>query len=250
MLLNKILERDAHLLLHDTRVVDVTADAEQLGALVAFAPEAREPRGTASADGGGDSDRLDVSDGRRASEQSNVSGEGRLETRLALLALQTLNQRRLLSADVRPSPTMEVHVEAVPRTTGVFSNEPSLVGLVDGLLDMRRLLEELTTDVDVRGARVHRASRDQAALNELVGITTHDFSVLAGPRLSLVGVDDEIARSRVFLPSGLVHEAPLETTGKTSSSSSPEPRILDGLDDPGVTLEDNLFRLMPVTTGL
>ena len=45
------LERDRHLLLHGTRVVDVAGDVEELGARVARTAEAGEPGAAATADG-------------------------------------------------------------------------------------------------------------------------------------------------------------------------------------------------------
>lgn len=48
--LDELLERDAHLLLHGAGRVDVARDVVELGALVARAPERREPCAAATAD--------------------------------------------------------------------------------------------------------------------------------------------------------------------------------------------------------
>lgn len=65
---------------------------------------------------------------------THVGGEGRLQAGLALLALDGLDERRLLPADVGPSPPQHEHVEIVAGATGVFANQTSLVGLSDGHL--------------------------------------------------------------------------------------------------------------------
>jgi hypothetical protein len=136
VLLNEVLEGNAHLLLNDARVVNVTADAVKLGALIAFATKPGKPAGTTSANGGGDGDGLDIGDGGRAAEEANVSGERGLKARLALLSFDGFNESSLLSANVGTSTSVNVDVEIVPGPASVLANETSSVSLVDGLLDM------------------------------------------------------------------------------------------------------------------
>lgn len=76
-----------------------------------------------------DSHRLDVSNGCGAAKDPHVGGEGWLEARLALLALQGLNQRSLLPTDVGPRATVHEHVKVVAGATSVLANQTSLVGL-------------------------------------------------------------------------------------------------------------------------
>lgn len=57
-------------------MVDVSRDGEELSALIAVTTKAGEPASTATADGGGNGNSLDIGDGRRASEKSNSSGNG------------------------------------------------------------------------------------------------------------------------------------------------------------------------------
>jgi hypothetical protein len=87
VLLDKLAERNRHLLLDSARVVDHPRDTEELGALVSLTAKAGKPASSSSADGRGDSDRLDVGNGRRASEKTDSSRERGLETGLARLAL-------------------------------------------------------------------------------------------------------------------------------------------------------------------
>lgn len=88
VLLNQLTEGNGHLLLNGARVVDHARDAKKLGALVSLTTKAGEPASSSSAYGRGDSDSLDVGDGRRASEKTNGSRKRGLETRLARLALK------------------------------------------------------------------------------------------------------------------------------------------------------------------
>lgn len=45
-------------------------------------------------------------------------------------------------------------------------------------------------------------------------------------------------------------ERPLQTTWETSSSSTSKPRVFDRLDDPAVSLQQDLLRLVPISSGL
>ena len=51
---------------------------------------------------------------------------------LALLALQALDEGRLLAADVSPGPAVHKHVEVIARPAGVVAQETLLVGLHHG----------------------------------------------------------------------------------------------------------------------
>lgn len=197
MLLDELLQRDTHLLLDDAWVVHVAADTEQFGALVSLPSKGREPAPTSPADCRRDSYRLHICNGRRTAEETDVSRERRLQTRLALLSLNTLNQRRLLSTDVRARAAMEVHIKAVSAPTRVLAEEARFVRLIDRLLDMRGFLVKLATDVDVGRRRVHAATGDKAALDEFMRVAPENLAVFAGSRFAFVGVDNEVARSRV-----------------------------------------------------
>src|SRR5207302_644850 len=79
---------------------DVAADADELQAGRPRLALGLEPLGAAQQDGGGHHERLDVVDDRRLVPEAVGAGEGRLVARLGPLALDRLQQRRLLAADV------------------------------------------------------------------------------------------------------------------------------------------------------
>ena len=255
VLLDQLLERDTHFLFDDAGVVDVAGDAEELGALVSLTSKAGEPLPTSTANRRGNRDRFDVSDGGRAAEEAYIGREGGLQPWLALLALDTLYERGLLSTDVRASTTVEVDVEVVTGVARVLANETIGVGLIDGLLYVLCLLVELATNVDVCSTGVHSSTGDQAAFDEFVGITTHNFTVFACPWFTFISIHDQVSRSgqteyfcqtptktvgsqktlpRVLLPVRLVHEAPFETGREAGTSSTAETRVFDGLNNPAI----------------
>lgn len=267
MLVNELAERDGHLLLDGRGVVDVARDTEKLGTSVALTAERAEPASAAAKNGGCDGDGFDVGDSGGAAEDTDGSGEWRLQAGLAGLALEGFNERSLLTANVGAHTAVDVNVEVVAGAASVLADETGLVCLLDSALEDSSLVVELATDVDVRGGAlmkrvlaagniclsaslstyVHGASGDQTALNELVGILPHNLTVLAGTRLTLVGVDDQVSGGVALLPTLGVHEGPLHATGETSTTTTTKTRGLDLRNDPVISLENHLLSLVPVT---
>ena len=206
VLVDELAQRDRHLLLDGARVVDVTRDAEELGAGVALAPERVEPRRAPPADGRRDRDRFHVGHGRGTAEEADGGGEGRLQPWLARLALERLDERRFLAAHVGAHAAVDEDVEVVARAARVLADEPGLVGFLDGALEDGGFVVELAADVDVGGAAVHGPAGDETAFDEFVRVLAHDFAVFAGAGLAFVGVDDEVAGLGVLVPVFEVHE--------------------------------------------
>lgn len=126
MLLQQVLQRNAHLLLHHAGVVHMSADGEQLHARVVLATQTAEPRGATAQNRRRHRHRLAVRHRRRTPVQTRVGGEWRLQTRLALLALQRLQLRTLLSAHVGSRAAVHEHVEVVPAAAGVAAQESAV----------------------------------------------------------------------------------------------------------------------------
>ena len=238
VLLDELAEGDGHALLYDDGVLHVAGDGEQLGAAVVLVTERGEPVGTTTEDGGTDGDGLDVGDGGGAAEDADAGGERRLETGLALSALEALDEGRLLSADVGARSAVEEDVEVVSRSAGVATDEAGGVGLVDGLVEDDGLVEVFATDVDVGGTGAHGVTGEEAALDELVRVLSHDLPILAGAGLGLVGVDDKEGGPTVGL---LGHEGPLEAGGEAGAAAAAEAGVLDLLDDPVGSLPHDLL---------
>ena len=226
MPLDQLAQRDAHLLLDHARLLDVAGDLEQLGAGVVGLADAGEPRRPAAQDVARHRDRFDVVDRGRRAVEADVGRERRLQARLALLALEALQQRRLLAADVGAGAVVDVEVE-VPAVDVVLADQLGLVGLVDRRLQLLALADELAAHVDVAGVRAHREGGEQRALDQQMRIMPHDLAVLAGAGLRLVGVDHEIGRPRIALG----HERPLEAGREARAAAAAQARRLDLVDD-------------------
>ena len=123
-----------------------------------------------------------------------AAGKGGFRRGMALLALEALQQRRLLAADIGAGAAMQIELEIIARAAGILADQPGRVGLVDRRLQMVRLVDELAADIDVAVVRAHADARQEAAFDQLVRVVADDVAVLAGAGLALVGIDDEIVR--------------------------------------------------------
>merc|ERR1719150_556378 len=146
-------------------------------------------------------------------------------------------------ADGGASTTVHKEVEVIAGATGVGSQEASVVGLSDGLLQVGGLVVELSSDVDVAGPGSHGGASDQAAFNQSVRVVPHDLTILASSRLALVSVDHQVLGAAVVW---LVHEAPLKAAGEASTTPPPQTAGLDLINDPLATLLHDLLGLVPL----
>src|SRR5690606_20889936 len=142
------------------------------------------PAGAAAQDGRRHRDRLDIVDRGRAAIEAHIGRERRLQARLTLLALEALEQRRFLAADIGAGAMVDMDVD-VPAALVVLADQAGLVALVDRPLQRLALADELAAHIDVGRMRLHGETGDHAALDERVRVVTENVAVLAGPRLRL-----------------------------------------------------------------
>ena len=203
--------------------------------------DAGEPGRAAPHDVGRRRDGLDIVDGGRAAVEAHIGRERRLQPRLALLALEALQQRGFLAADIGAGAVVDVEVE-VPAVDIVLADQLRLVGLIDRRLEMLALADEFAADIDVAGVRAHRAAGDQAAFDQKMRIVPHDLAVLAGAGLGLVGIDHKIVRPSVRL---LRHERPFQAGREAGAAAAAQSRRLHLVDDPVAALVEDRLGAVP-----
>src|SRR6185312_2240630 len=164
----------------------------------------------------------DIVHRRRAAIETHRGRERRLQARLALLALEALEQRRLLAADIGAGAAMEIELEIIARAAGVLADEPRGISLIDRRLEDLRLVHELAADIDVAVMDAHADAGEEAALDELVRIVPDDVAVLAGAGLGLVGIDHEIGRLGALLR----HEGPFDAGREAGAAAATQARVL------------------------
>src|SRR5688572_16260752 len=103
------------------RALDVAADAIELRPAVFLGSEAREPLGSVEDDERHIAQRLDVVDGGRALVEARDRRERRLQPRLGALALERLDERRLLPRLVGARAAVDEHVAVEAAAEDVLS---------------------------------------------------------------------------------------------------------------------------------
>src|SRR5262249_39250295 len=155
---HQLAYRDPQRQLITARAVDVAADAVELRPITAGVTRVLrvgghahrlEPVGAAVDDVRDAGDRLDVVDDRRLAEGPLDGREGRHDSRAGAVALQALDEPRLLAADVGPGAAVHVHVEVEVLAEDVAAEEVVGIQLVDGLLHHAEGAAVLVADVDV-----------------------------------------------------------------------------------------------------
>ena len=102
-----------------------------------------------------------------------------------------------LAADVGAGAPVQEHVAIPAAAAGVHTDQPRLVCLVDGGLQVEVFVIIFAANVDVGRMCAHRETGDQAALDQLVRIVPDDIAILAGARLALISVDHQVGGTTV-----------------------------------------------------
>ena len=141
-------ERRAQLELVVAAVHDVAGEGEDAGAGRVLDSELRVLLGAEPDDVGHGRDRLDVVDQRRRGVEARDGGERRLRSRLPALALERLEKRGFLAADVRARPAMEDDRDRGVRAEHVRAHVTRLQRLLERRPDDLVLGQVLPADVD------------------------------------------------------------------------------------------------------
>ena len=169
---------------------------------------------------------LDVVDQRRPVVEALNRGERRLQARVAALALQRVEQRGLLAADVGAGAPVDDQLDLLTGAEHVLPEEARLVGLVHRRLEDVGLEVVLAADVDEAAVGTGGARRDCDSLDQLVRVLLDQLAVLEGSRFGLVGVAAEV----------LVHVAARQEGGllahrEAGAAAAAKARVLELLQD-------------------
>ena len=175
-------------------VRDVARQRVQREAGRLLRPHRLEPVDATAHDGGHAGDGLDVVDHRRARVEARDRGERRPQPWLAAPALQRVQQRGLLTADVGARAGVHHQVEVEARTLDVGAEVAGLVRLGDRGLQPAQHRHHLAAHVDEGVPGADRVGRDDGALDEHVRRRHHQRNVLARTGFRLVGVDHQVVR--------------------------------------------------------
>ncbi len=166
--------------------------------------------------------RLDVVDQRRAAVEALDGRERRLQARVAALALERVEQRRLLAADVGAGAAVDDDADVDAGAEDVVAEVAGGVGLGDGGVEAVGDLGVLAADVDERTGRPGRHRADRDALDQAVRVLEHQLAVLERAGLGLVGVAAE-----VLVHVSVWQEARLLAHREAGAAAAAQARVLE-----------------------
>ena len=154
-------------------------------------------------------------------------GEGRLVAGLAPIALDRLEDRGLLAADVRTRPLAHLDVERESLTEHVVSEIPAPPRFGQRSAEHMVRVRILTAQVDEPLVAIRCVGRDRHRLDQRERVSLHDHPVLERAGLGLVGVADQVMRA-CRLP---CHRLPFHTCRERGAAPALKLRVLELTDD-------------------
>src|SRR6185436_20777143 len=121
-------------------------------------------------------------DRRGLAEQADLGRERRLVARLAAVALERVEERGLLAADVGPGAAPQLEVEAHAVAQDVGPEEAALVAAPDRVLEQLGGERIFAPDVEEAALAAGGEARDGHRLDERERIALHQHAVLEGAR--------------------------------------------------------------------
>ena len=121
---------------------------------------------------------------------------------------------------------MQINLAVEPRAEDVRPHIPGRARIVDGLLQRRKEVLELATNVDIGRVRLNGIAADQRAFHQQMGIALHQHVVLERTRLALVGIAHDVLGLRRLL----VDELPLHARREARTAASAQARLLHFVD--------------------
>mmetsp|Transcript_4070 Transcript_4070/g.8194 ORF Transcript_4070/g.8194 Transcript_4070/m.8194 type:complete len:343 (+) Transcript_4070:92-1120(+) len=165
VLFDQIPQRNRHGLFHNFGALDMSRNRKELGTAVIFTAKRSKPRGTTTQNCRRDCNGFHIGDRRRTSKDTYAGGEWRLETRLALLTLETLDKSRFFTANVGTSSTVQINIKIISGSAGVLSNQTRAVGFVNGFIHDNRLIKIFSTNVNVGSTSTHGITGQQTSFH-------------------------------------------------------------------------------------
>ncbi len=173
-------------------------------------------------------DRLGVVDDRGSAVQTDNSREGRLDAWNAALAFERFHQRRLFADFVRACAGLRDDLKFCFGAEDVFAEKALRIGVGNGLLHDLEQVAILAAQIDEAHLRTDGQAGDDGSFDNGVGIVQKDQVILAGARLALVAIHQNVLR----LGRLLGHERPLHPRRKACAAATAQIRGLHLVDDP------------------
>ena len=171
-------------------------------------------------------ERLDVVDQGRPAVEALHRREWRLQPRVAALALERVEQRRLLAADVGAGAAVDDQLQVAVGAEDVLAEVAGLIRFGDRGVEDVGLRVVLAADEDEGVADAGGERGDRDPLDQLVRVALHQLAVLEGARLGLVGVAAEV----LVDAAAAGQEAGLLAHREAGAAAAAQPRLFELLE--------------------
>src|SRR5271165_4066318 len=209
-------------------VAHVARDLKRLGAERAADAILGVSLGAVLQDPGGRSEAQDIVDDGRFAEQTRDRRQRRLGAHLSALALEALEQRGLLPADIGACAEPRLEIEGVGRAEDAATEEPARPRLLNRPAKDVEGVRVFGADVNVADGGADRGACDRHALDQQEGIALHQHAVGERAAIALVGVADD--KFLVGLDAG--DSAPFDARREPRAAASAKTRGQNLLDSP------------------
>ena len=122
---------------------------------------------------------------------------------------------------------MNVNLDIKSGAENIFPKKIVRTCFFDGALKNLRAFREFAADINIRGARIERVTRDQNSFEQLVWVLMDDVAILKCTWLRFISVADQIDRP-LFVR---FDEAPFQAAGKSGSTAAAQARVFDLIDN-------------------
>src|SRR5439155_5794061 len=163
---------------------------------------------------------------RRPGEKPRLHWERRLVARLTALALDGVEQRRLLAAYVRARASAHLDVKARAGGRDVVAEEVAFSRLLYRAFHAVPRQRVLAAHIHVAVLAASREARDSHSLDHSERVALHQDAVFEGARLRLVRVAHHVVRAR----RGAGDRVPLAARWKSRAAPAEQPRVGDLAD--------------------
>ncbi len=180
--------------LDQAATADVAGELDRHGAARATHAVVAIGRGTVGQDPGHAGEADDVVDHGRLAEEARYRRQRRLEADLAAPALQALQQRGLLAADIGACTQAGLEMEGSSAAQHVVAEQAGLVGDMDRPHHLPEGVRIFGADIDEALDSTGGDAGDRHALDQGEGVALHQHPVGEGAAVALVGVANDIFR--------------------------------------------------------
>ena len=227
--IQQLAQRDAERLLHQPAALEVAGQLDRQRAARAAHAEVAVVGGAARQDHRQRGQRDHVVDHGRLAEQALDGRQRRTKAHLGALALQALQQRRLLPAHVGASAQAHFQIEVLARSAQVAPQVAAGACRRDRLPKRPRGMRVFAAQVDVALRRADGDARDGHALDEAQRIALHEHAIGERARIALIRVADDVLLVSLLCQDRL----PLDARRERSAAASAQARVRYFLHDRG-----------------